>query len=345
MDPQLTQAFRTWTAIVVAVAAVAAILVYFANPLLGAEAGPYWIVLFIGGMVGSTELMSRYKDAPFRPLLSLPGLVYVALNGGAAILAYYLLGALGVDLSAGNDEAKERIYRVMLASLGAMAFFRSGLFTLRLGDSDVPVGPNLILQVLLNALDRTYDRVRAAPRSVEASRIMAGISFELAQEALPTFCFNLMQNVADDELEEIGREVGELAQATSMSDEAKSLILGLALLNVVGEKTLQSAVWSLGGSIRGSQVLSVELLAALAKTDPAMVVQHLPRVVRTLVDPQSRRMQEADFSEINALELPNENKAIILTHVLVRYYGERSVTTALSSLVPLPGGGGCRRRR
>ena len=71
-----------------------------------------------------------------------------------------------------------------------------------------------------------------------------------------------------------------------------------------------------------------------------MVVQHLPRVVRTLVDPQSRRMQEADFSEINALELPDENKAIILTHVLVRYDGERSVTTALSSLVPFPGGGG-----
>jgi hypothetical protein len=311
-----------------------ALALYLGRETVFASASlPYVVVALIGSGVGATELMSRYRDAPFRPLLSLPGIIYVMLNGGAAILAYYLIPVLKVDL--GKDPATANFYRIVLASFGAMAFFRSGLFTLRLGDSDVPVGPNLILQVLLNALDRTYDRIRAAPRSEEAAAIMAGISFDLAKEALPSFCFNLMQNVGDPEREEVGREVKLLAESQVMSNEAKALILGLALLNVVGRRTLQAAVSALGGSIRGSKELSMETLAALAKLQSNIVVLHLATVVRAMADPLSRRIEQKELDDIVALELPAENKAILITHALVRHYGEKSVTLALASLVPL----------
>src|SRR6185503_11135223 len=104
---------------------VAAVIVYWR-----ADIDPnYFVVLAIGAVVGSTELMSRYRDAPFLPLLSLPGIVYIVLNGGAAILAYYLLGVVAPE-QFGGDAQKTQVYRVLLSSLGAMTIFRSGLFTL-----------------------------------------------------------------------------------------------------------------------------------------------------------------------------------------------------------------------
>jgi hypothetical protein len=46
-----------------------------------------------------------------------------------------------------------RWIRVVLAGTGAMAFFRSSLFTIRVGDKGVPLGLGLILQVLLDVTD------------------------------------------------------------------------------------------------------------------------------------------------------------------------------------------------
>ena len=292
----------------------------------------YAIVLLVGVLVGSTELMSRYRDAPFLPLLSAPGIFYVVLNGGAAVLAYFLLGVLLPDQFLGTD-AKTQVSRVLLASLGAMSVFRSGIFTLRLGDSDVAIGPNLILQVLLSALDRAYDRLRAAPRSTETARIMAGVSFKLAAPALPSFCFNLMQNVSEDERNDIADEIESL-NATEMSDEARTLVLGLRLFNVVGPRTLEQAVEALGGTIRGFNKLDISTLANLAKQqDVAGTVAALPQVVRALCHEQARHVDDDKIAEIHRIAISDDAKALLLVHALVRHYGQDVVNNALESLM------------
>jgi hypothetical protein len=70
-----------------------------------------------------------------------------------------------------------------------MAFFRSSLFTMKVGEADVAVGPGIFFQVLLHATDRACDRGRAEPRSVLAKSIMSGVLFKQARDALPSFCF------------------------------------------------------------------------------------------------------------------------------------------------------------
>lgn len=297
--------------------------------------GNYVIVLGIGAIVGATELMSRYRDAPFLPLLSLPGVVYTVLNGGAAILAYYLLGVVGSEQFGGTDP-KTQVYRILLASLGAMTIFRSGLFTLRLGDADVSIGPNLILQVLLTALDRSYDRLRAAPRSIETGRIMAGVSFELAAPALPSFCFNLMQNVTEEERSDVVDEIESL-RSVQMSDEARTLILGLRLFNVVGANTLEQAVNALGGTIRGSKKLELPILTNLAKLSSqpnfAKSLDALPNVVRALCHNHSRHISADEISAIASINLVDDSRAILIVHALVRHYGQDVVSNAIESLI------------
>ena len=69
----------------------------------------YLVAALLGALVGGTELVSRYRDAPQSALLSRPAWLYVFLNASASALALWL----------------------------AMALFRTSLFTVRAGDRDV----------------------------------------------------------------------------------------------------------------------------------------------------------------------------------------------------------------
>jgi hypothetical protein len=96
----------------------------------------YLVAALLGALVGGTELVSRYRDAPQSALLSRPAWLYVFLNASASALALWL----------------------------AMALFRTSLFTVRAGDRDVGVGPGSLLQTLRDAVDREVDRARGQAR-------------------------------------------------------------------------------------------------------------------------------------------------------------------------------------
>lgn len=211
---------------------------------------PYCCVALVGLLVGVTEVLSRYRDSPWKALWNTPAIVYVIVNVGASLLALLLIETFEWKFTANPTSTQEQWVRVLVAGLGAMAFFRSSLFTFRVGDKDVPLGPGLIFQVLLDVTDRAVDRARAKPRSLSVAKIMTGVSFEKAQSALPTYCFALMQNVSADEQATFGRQIAQLAAATTMSDAVKSLALGLALINVVGDAVLLAAVEALQGEIK-----------------------------------------------------------------------------------------------
>ena len=309
---------------------LAAIVVLCAVPFLFDL--PAEIVVFvIGASVGATELLTRYRDAPFRPLLTPWGLVYALLNGGAAVLAYRLLGTFGVTFGQAGTPASQ-VYRVAVASLGAMAFFRTGLFTVRIGDTDIPVGPNLVLQALLQALDRSYDRHRAAPRSVHVNRIMAEVSFDRAAEALPSLCLGLMQNVSDAEQAEVGREIADL-RAASMSDEAKRRVLGLTLMNLVGEKVLERAVIALGPTIKGPPPLDVDLLSRLARTSSDLVVANLPAACQIVCRGDVGESGiSREVERVRALPVGEDAQAVFMVQILAGHYGEGIVGAALTGL-------------
>lgn len=78
---------------------------------------------------------------------------------------------------------------------------------------------------------------------------MDKVLFKKAQVALPAYCFALMQNVSAEEQATFGRQIAQLSTA-DMTDEVKTLTLGLALMNVVGDAVLTAAVQSLGPQIK-----------------------------------------------------------------------------------------------
>lgn len=208
----------------------------------------YVIVALIGGLVGTGELISRYRDAPTAALLTVPAGVYVGVNAGASLAALGLIHVFGWDFGQTPGSEAARWVQVLVGGFGAIALFRSSLFLVRAGDTDVGVGPSSFLQILLSAADRAVDRKRANARAKAVAKLMSHVSFEKAVTALPTYCLALMQNVAPDEQENLARDVRELSQA-QMADAVKVLNLGLRLMNVVGPATLEAAVQSLGDTI------------------------------------------------------------------------------------------------
>lgn len=210
----------------------------------------FLVALGIGGAVALGELVSLYRDAPAKAVLTRPGGIYILLNTLASVAALALVRVFGwhFRIGGGGTEA-QRWADVLVAGVGSMAVLRSSLFTVKVGDQSVAAGPGGFLQILLDAADRAVDRQRGADRASVVTRIMVGVRFDRAQVALPTFCIALMQNLSSADQVELRRNCDALA-ASPMPDAAKALSLGLLLLNVAGEGVLQAAIDNLGENIR-----------------------------------------------------------------------------------------------
>ena len=193
----------------------------------------------LGVLVGLAELVSRYRDAPQSALYNRPAVLYLALNGAASGLALALIRAYGWTFGAAADTV--RWTRLLVAGVGAMALFRTSLFTVRAGDRDIGVGPALFLQILRDAVDREVDRLRARDRVQQVGKLMDGIDYAKASAGLIPYCLTLMQNVPDDEQQKLVHSV-KLLDADTIDPAIKVRILGLFLMNVVGPDVLAVAV-------------------------------------------------------------------------------------------------------
>ena len=206
---------------------------------------PPWVdwaaVALLGGLVGISELISRYKDAPAAALRSIPAVFYVAINSAASVFALIVIQRNPAWFA-------QRWQQVLVAGISSMALFRTSLFTVRAGDKDIGVGPSSFLQIFLHAADRAVDRVRAAARSGAVGPIMDGLDYDKAFKALPPFCLALLQNLSDDDQQELGKRLKALDESSG-DPPVKAKLLGLALINIVGEDVLKAAVRSLKDQI------------------------------------------------------------------------------------------------
>ena len=296
-----------------------------AEPLLS-----YLAALLLGGAAGWTELAGRYRDKPTGPLATWAGWTYVSVNALASVLALVVVRKIGLATETGLPVA---LAQVLLAGVGAMAFFRSAVFNVRLGDADVPVGPAVVLQVILNASDRAYDRRRAADRSAAVTRIMENVAFERAKQALPMHCLTLMQNVSPAEANALGETIKQL-DAAQMGPRSKSNNLGLLLMNVVGEETLAIAVNDLRTVIK----LPSETDERLLQKGSRFHLNQLPELLGLCRffepdrDPALLGKLQAELDAIKAAVSPDEVKAIDMLTVLRGIFGSAVLETALDRL-------------
>ncbi len=227
-----------------------------------------WVAL-IGVLLGAAELSSRYRDAPLRALVTPAALTYIGLNLLASIICLYLIQAVDLDFKV-EDPYKARVTQILVSGFGAMAFFRSSFFVFRVGNQDVSVGPASVLQILLSALDSSVDRVRAEQRAGRVQRIMEGISFSSAKDPLPTIAIALMRNLPREDQDRMRNQVRLLMDpgGPQLPERTKTVALGLAILDVVGEKVLTAAVELVRSDVQANPLLDAASRFLASMPDP-----------------------------------------------------------------------------
>lgn len=210
--------------------------------------GGYVFAGAIGALVGASELAYRYRDNPWKSLWRVPGVLYVIVNGAASVGALYVIRELGWDFGQ-TDPDRLRLVQTLVAAFGAVALFRTKLFSAAQGEESVSWGPSRLLEMLLDISDRALDRRQATVRGAQIPTIMAGVSFAKAFNVLPLYVMGLLERVDKDEQARVGGDVAALAKDRTMDDAAKALGLGAAIIRVTGPDLLRQAVLGLGDSI------------------------------------------------------------------------------------------------
>jgi hypothetical protein len=205
----------------------------------------YTIVAALGALVGGGELVSRYRDAPAGALRTWPALFYILINVAASMAALFLIHVFNWQFGITSGDGPVRWTQVGIGGTGAMALFRSSLFTVHVGDRDIAVGPASFLQIFRDAADRAVDRLRAQARGERVAKLMEGVDYAKAFEGLPPYCLALMQNVADEDQQKMLQALALLDKDPTIDPAIKVRILGLQLINVIGPNVLEAAVNSL----------------------------------------------------------------------------------------------------
>lgn len=218
----------------------------------------YLIVVVLGSLVGSVELISRYRDEPFQTIKTWPGIVYMLLNGLVAAIVLWMIRLFGWDFMPTNIENPSPVItrwtQVIISGLGAMALFRSSFLNLGMGESQSAVGPSAVLDVLLNTVDNEVDRYRALKRAKVVRNLLENIPYA-AEEEITKMGIQLMQNIDETAVKQITREK-DVVKIFKVDDEAKMYMIGLILMNHLGPDVLQHAIQVLGGPDKYSDKLA-----------------------------------------------------------------------------------------
>lgn len=201
-------------------------------------------VFALGALTGFGELIGRYQDEPMRAVAQLPGAAYLLINALAAVGAFGVIRAFDwrFGLAADASDAALSTLQVLVAGLAAAALFRSSVFTARVGDQDVRVGPSAVLDVLLRTVDRAVDRRRAVARLAVVGDLPSDLSFERDAITLAAYATASLQNVSLAEAETLGNEGNALRLRDDVPDTVKMRMFALELMVLVGEEGLRTAI-------------------------------------------------------------------------------------------------------
>jgi hypothetical protein len=198
----------------------------------------------IGGLVGAVEILGRYRHAPFRAVLTWNGILYIVINLGAAWAAYYMLGAFQVFEK--TAVAKD-LTQILTAGFGSLVFMRSSIFKVRVGESDIGIGPAAILDTLLLVADRGVDRREAVARAQDVTELVSHVRDPAkVAKMLTRYSLALMQNVDERTSQELAEGITKIMADPEIPDAIKIDIVALRLGIVVGPDVLEAAVAALG---------------------------------------------------------------------------------------------------
>ncbi|OGW18041.1 MAG: hypothetical protein A3G93_08840 [Nitrospinae bacterium RIFCSPLOWO2_12_FULL_45_22] len=200
----------------------------------------YLITIFLSLMVASAELVTKFKDEPFAILTkNITAWFYILFNILIASISLYLLTKTGFF---GNTEY-DQIKAAFTAGFGSTILMRSKFFKVRINGKEAAIGPEIIINIFLETLEKMIDRDRALERKNIVEKYMADIDFDKTKDYVVTTIIASLQNASPETTRKLMDDTDKIA-ISSMGDIEKSFALGYLILDIMGEKFLKGLFYN-----------------------------------------------------------------------------------------------------
>jgi hypothetical protein len=203
----------------------------------------YFGAAVLSGLVGFAELVSRYRDEPWRIAKLPPGLVFIGLNAFMGCLALFLMQTFPEALHPPSNP----VAAVMVAGFGAMVVIRTKLVTIHQpGGTDVAVGPAFIVDTMLAAINRNVDRRRAFERTTRVSMKAAELGkypYWAANDFLIA-SMGAFQNMDPEIAKSLRSQLQELVthpELVKVPDQLRLAMAGYSILTEFGDRAFDGA--------------------------------------------------------------------------------------------------------
>ncbi len=194
------------------------------------------LALALGMLIALAELVSKFQDEPFKIIASYKtAWLYILLNMGVAGIAFYVLiktdffGKTEVDL----------IKAAAMAGVGSTMLMRSKFLKVNINGKETAVGPEMIIDVFLDSLERRIDRERALVRKQLVETTMDGIDFDKARDYVITTILASSQTSSEETTKNLIAEAEKIT-ASEVDNRDKSYALGYLILDMMGENFLEN---------------------------------------------------------------------------------------------------------
>lgn len=214
--------------------------------------GPWILCGVIGAVTGSIELMQRYSRGTNLPLLlgNPWAITYVAVNVVIALISYQLVRTESIPgLNLSLSEPGGQLRAAIVAGIAGMLLLRSAFVSIRTGEREYPVGPGLLLDVLIEQVDHRLDQGRAVQSFQEVLEIMKDVDATKAAVSLASLALQMLERTSKDTQEEVRKEIDAIIVRPDLLLRAKALLIGIAIQKVAGVNVLKQAIESLGSEI------------------------------------------------------------------------------------------------
>lgn len=197
----------------------------------------------IGAAVGASEIVSRYRDEPYLAVISPPGRSYLLLNAGLSAAAYGLLYRYKESLFPGLVTDNNLLMASIIAGLGAMVIMRTKLFNLKTEEGETfAVGPDAVVSIYLNSVDRQIDRFRSSARQALIYDEMVTITDPVQAPQFLRVFLTAYQNLSDTEKKTLDSDITGVLNRTDIDAQLKLMAIGFGFLNISGDNNFRELI-------------------------------------------------------------------------------------------------------
>ncbi len=192
-----------------------------------------WAVAAILGMVVGALRVPAHPLTRWHALQTPSALLFLILSISESLMALYILRHFRLIASHIDDPSLSRGIEIMLAGLGAPL-----VLSWNIANKSVTLSIGKILGPFFSTADGGMRRHVEEKTYEIVESIMADVSFAQSHVDLPELCLKAVR-ASDEQGEAIAHAVA-LIRASQASDYAKSISMGLILIDLVGERLLKA---------------------------------------------------------------------------------------------------------